>query len=261
MSSSEKLCLKWDDFKTNISSSFVHLRKDEEFSDVTLTCDGDQKIEAHKVILAASSSFFGNILKQNKHPHPLIYMRGMTGTQLSEVMDFIYHGEVNIFEEKIEEFLNIAEELQLRGLCNNEAPPKDPKITQSKFKTTNSKTFLIEQHLEKFEAITGADPNSSNYSNLRGKEASMVLVDTSVKNTTKDEELESTINSMIERLGEGRFVCNVCGNIEAKSKRNMRNHIEAKHIEGISIPCNQCGKSFRSRNSLAKHIYVDHKSA
>ena len=107
MGSSEKFCLKWNDFQTNISASFQDLRKDQDFSDVTLTCDGDTRIEAHRVILAGSSKFFSRVLKQQQHPHPLLYMRGMTAGQLSSVMDFIYHGEVNIYQEDLDGFLAV----------------------------------------------------------------------------------------------------------------------------------------------------------
>ena len=126
MGSSEKLCLKWDDFHTNITSSFGYFRKDEGFSDVTLACDGDQQIEAHKVILAASISIFNKLLKQNKHTHPLIYTRGMTIRQLSDVVDFIYHGEVNIYEDNIEEFLTLVDDLQLRGLSKSDKHANNP---------------------------------------------------------------------------------------------------------------------------------------
>jgi len=34
-------------------------------------------VVAHKVILASSSPFFLNLLRRNKHPHPLIYMGGL----------------------------------------------------------------------------------------------------------------------------------------------------------------------------------------
>ena len=104
MGSSERLRLKFEDFHSNISSYFGHMRKDEHFSDVTLSCYGDQKIEAHKVIMAASSNFFDKLLKKNKHSHPVIYMRAMNSTQLSEVVDFIYHGEVNIYEKTLRTF-------------------------------------------------------------------------------------------------------------------------------------------------------------
>ena len=35
------------------------------------------QVEAHKVILAASGPFLHAILKKNKYPHPLVFMRGM----------------------------------------------------------------------------------------------------------------------------------------------------------------------------------------
>ena len=52
---SEKLCLKWNDFQENVNIAFGNLREDHEFADVTLACEDGQQIEAHKVILAASS--------------------------------------------------------------------------------------------------------------------------------------------------------------------------------------------------------------
>ena len=75
MGASEKLCLQWNDFNENIISSFRELREDRDFTDVTLACEDGQQIEAHKVVLASASPVFMKLLKKNKHPHPLIYMR------------------------------------------------------------------------------------------------------------------------------------------------------------------------------------------
>ena len=73
---SEKLCLKWNDFQENVNKAFGRLREKMEFVDVTLACEDGQQVEAHKVILTASSPFFQKILTRNKHPHPLIFMKG-----------------------------------------------------------------------------------------------------------------------------------------------------------------------------------------
>ena len=59
----EKLFLQWNDFKENASSVFADLRQDNEFTDVTLACEGGQQMEAHKAVLIASSPFFLNILQ------------------------------------------------------------------------------------------------------------------------------------------------------------------------------------------------------
>ena len=87
MSASEKLCLQWNDFKDNVSSSFGGLREDKDLTDVTLACEDGQQVDAHKVILAASSPFFKDILKRNKHPRPLIYMRGLKSEDLLAIID------------------------------------------------------------------------------------------------------------------------------------------------------------------------------
>ena len=113
---SEKLCLQWNDFKANVSSAFARLRDDKEFTDVTLACEDGQQMEAHKVILAASSPFFEKILQRNKHPHPLIYLRGFHSRDLLAILDFLYSGEANVYQENLDSFLAIAEELKLKGL-------------------------------------------------------------------------------------------------------------------------------------------------
>ena len=134
MNNSEKLCLKWNNFKENTISSFGTLREDKDFSDVTLACEDGQQVEAHKVILASSSPFFMDILKKNKHPHPLIYMRGLKSEDLIAIMDFLYYGEANVFQDNLDSFLAIAEELRLKGLTGSDDVCKDqtkevPKIT------------------------------------------------------------------------------------------------------------------------------------
>ena len=113
---SEKLCLKWNDFQENVNTAFGSFREDIDFADVTLACEDGQQVEAHKVILAASSSpFFRNLLKRNQHPHPLIYMRGVKSEDLLAIVDFLYCGEANVFQENLDSFLAIAEELKLKG--------------------------------------------------------------------------------------------------------------------------------------------------
>ena len=107
------MSLKWNDFQENAISTFQTLREDREFTDVTLACEDGQQVEAHRVILASSSPFFQNILKKNKHPHPLIYMRGLKSKDLVAMIDFLYLGEANVHQENLDSFLAVADELKL----------------------------------------------------------------------------------------------------------------------------------------------------
>ena len=53
------------------SSAFRDIRQEKVFFDVTVACD-DEQLQAHKVILSASSSFFKKILRHNQHQYPLL---------------------------------------------------------------------------------------------------------------------------------------------------------------------------------------------
>merc|ERR1719341_1043916 len=119
MKMSEKLCLQWNDFQDNVNSAFGNLRESTDFADVTLACEDGHQIEAHKVVLAASSPFFQAIFKKTKHSYPLIYMRGMNSVDLAAIVDFLYCGEANVYQENLDSFLAIAEELQLKCLRNS----------------------------------------------------------------------------------------------------------------------------------------------
>jgi len=122
---SEKFCLRWNDFETNISSSFRELRDDKDFFDVTLACD-DEQIQAHKVILSACSPFFRNILRRNVHPNPLLYLKGVKYADIQAVLNFMYHGEVNVAQEELNSFLAVAEDLRVKGLTQNQSESQKP---------------------------------------------------------------------------------------------------------------------------------------
>ena len=118
MATKEKFCLKWNDFESNISSSFKDIKDEKDFMDVTLACEESQ-VTAHKVVLSACSSFFRSVLRRNPHQHPLLYLKGVSFSNLESLLDFMYYGEVNIAQENLNSFLSVAEELQVKGLTQS----------------------------------------------------------------------------------------------------------------------------------------------
>ena len=115
----DKFCVKWNDFQENISSSFRLLRRDGDFADVTLACEDGKTLEAHRIILCSSSRFFQKILKQNQHPHPFLYMRGLKSEEVENLLDFCYFGEASILQKILDSFMLFTEELQMpdTGSC------------------------------------------------------------------------------------------------------------------------------------------------
>ena len=257
---SEKLCLQWNDFKENVTGAFGSLREDNDFADVTLACEDGNQLEAHKVILASSSPFFQNILTRNKHPHPMIYMRGVKSEDLVAIIDFLYYGEANVYQENLDSFLVIAEELQLKGLMgraqNDEVKQKEtPKMrkvpvyrNESDFPThsaelsrANNENQIADTEYETDVGTMALTSNlSEDWSELDNKSKSL-MVKTANKNVG----------------GKPLYKCTLCG--KEAIIGNLKNHIEANHLEGISVPCNLCEKTFRSRASLAVHKHTNHK--
>jgi len=130
MGSSEKFCLRWNDFETNISVAFRELREEKDFFDVTLACD-DSQVQAHKVILSACSPFFRQVLRKNPHQHPLLYLKGVKYKELLSVLNFMYMGEVNVAQEELNSFLAVAEDLRVKGLTQNNSSDSSSKETKS----------------------------------------------------------------------------------------------------------------------------------
>ena len=264
MQTSEKFCLRWNDFQENVNSSFRDLRKDNEFTDVTLACEDGYQMEAHKVILASSSPFFQNMLKRNKHANPLIYMRGMKSDDLVAIIDFFYYGEANIYQENLDTFLNIAEELQLKGLSGEqEGGYAEGKEFKNSMKTCyKPKIPSFDPQSKKESNQTSITKRNEIYSEgLITPSMAVALPKQQVSGDMKelDEKIETMMvrgENMISGNGKGSlvraYICTVCGK-EAK-KTNMKNHIEANHMDGIAVPCNICEKNFRSTRSLRQHM-------
>jgi len=111
--------LTCNDFENNVFKAFKDLLNEEEYLDVTLASDGDKQIKAHKIILSAFSPVFKNLLRKNPHPHPLILLKGLSPEDLDHMMKFIYIGEVEVPQDGLQRFLEVAEDFQIKGLSNN----------------------------------------------------------------------------------------------------------------------------------------------
>lgn len=144
MGSSDNFCLRWNDFESNISTSFRELREDSEFFDVTLCCDnGTDVVQAHKVILAACSPLFRKILSRQKtQQNPFLYLKGIKLKELQAVLNFMYHGEVNVAQDHLNNFLAVAEELAVKGLTTDSKPDGSTPDLQRKKAVAKRKSNL-----------------------------------------------------------------------------------------------------------------------
>ena len=240
--------MKWNDFQSNVSRTFGLLRKEKEFFDVTLVSEDQHQVQAHKLVLSACSPYFKNLLTQNQHSHPLLCLDGIKSEELQFVLDYIYQGEVQIFQEQLDRFLQIAQKLSLEGLTaageENVPDSSEPRPDQLDNSTT---TAVI-----KTETETKQRRRTMNQKND---------IRTVIKAGQGDEHSEK-INEYLIENDDGTYSCGFCGKTgDAENKRKkflMQRHLET-HLEGVSHPCPICQKSFRSKNSLNSHTSLYHR--
>ena len=114
--SQETFSLNWKTHEAHIKKSFQNLLYEHIFSDVTLVCDDQTQLQAHKIVLSACSPVLRKILLNNPHQHPLIYLRGVKQQEMQAILQFMYLGEANIFQGRINQFMIIAKEFELKEI-------------------------------------------------------------------------------------------------------------------------------------------------
>jgi len=292
----EKFCLRWNDFENNISNAFRELRDDKDFFDVTLACDDDQ-MQAHKVILSACSPFFRNILRRNHHQHPLLYLKGVKYSDLQSVLNFMYHGEVNIAQDELNSFLAVAEDLKVKGLTQSQSgdslkttnqgvassrkpnqlqapkPQPSPRVTEREplpppapEYTTHQPVALQEQvedgSLDAYQDDSHVYEDYGQYGDDQHYQAAADTHSLQSYEGGKGNEADAINTHISKVLTENgwKFSCTLCGK-ENVQKGNVVKHVESVHFPNLfSYQCKFCEKQFSARNSLYAHVSRNHRS-
>ena len=243
----DKFSLKWNDFQLNMSKTFSHIRNKGNFFDVTLVSDDHHHIAAHKLVLSASSKFFQDILSKTQHTNPLIYLSGFSSKDLNLVMDYIYQGEVQIYQDDLDNFLSVAQKLNIEGLIGGSL-------------TSESNAASKEEEIEITEEFEESDKHSKFKSPKKVKphHAKKVVDPTTLVNQLLSiDDVKATVEELIECDGDS-WICKTCGK-KCSMKPDMRKHVEI-HIEGLSYECQLCGQTFRTRTILNNHKTKSHKN-
>merc|ERR1719244_486713 len=111
------------------TSALKDIRDEKEFFDITIACE-DEQLQAHKVILSACSPFFKQVLRRNTQGQGglsnqlVLYLKGVKFRDMESVLNFMYHGEVNVAQDDLNSFLQVAEDLRVKGLTQNNSGSK-----------------------------------------------------------------------------------------------------------------------------------------
>jgi len=179
----------------------------------------------------------------------MLCLNGVSSQDLNNILDYIYNGEIQIYQDNLNRFLDVAERFKLEGLITGDQTLKDEDI----YNDLESKSPLKPQQLERTQ---NHKVQSENFvaNNVKYQEIALISAD-----FTSIEELNQKIEEEIILEGPGVYKCARC--LKTYNKRfNLKEHIEI-HFEGLSFPCKVCGKDFRSRTVLRNHGNKQHKSS
>ena len=115
-----------EQFQRNSSEILGGMRYLEEFCDVTLVSEDNERIRAHKVVLASASAFFRDMFQteMEEDEYQVICMKGVNSRLMTAMVNLVYDGETEVKQSECEEFLNILRQYGLLKVKSKEGKSK-----------------------------------------------------------------------------------------------------------------------------------------
>ena len=235
----DQFTLSWKQFERSASNAIKDLYNDQDFTDVTLATRDGEHITAHRNIISSISPVFKKILLTSNQLQPIIYLRGVTEQSLRSLIRFIYLGQVEVYQEHLDDFMETARELQIEGLCNNDT------------ETSDDNGHSLEDKLETED--TKVDKNEASIHQLTDETSDIKQFNTDIS-FTNDFDLENG-HGQTELLD--LFSCTKC-EFTSKHRSNLLSHIRYKH-EGVRYGCKECSYQATTTSHLKRHVMKGHR--
>ena len=248
---SDKIIFRYDEsFQSIIANNFKKLINEDEFYDVTLVSDDQIHFSAHKLVLSSSSSYFKNILKKTKHSHPLLCLDGIESSELKDVLQYIYNGEVNVNEKHIDRFLGIAVKLQLEGLSKNNRSEVELQSLRNKIQdivvpaassieAEATKSSVMQEYTiktENFDSGVNNDESESTIENSSTVNSEKGLQNYLSDTTLNADQIEQKLDEGYEKsTKDNLYHCKLCKR-SARNKSMIREHVDTHY--NFQYQCN-----------------------
>jgi len=256
----EKFNLTWHTFSSHGQDLFKNLMETQEFTDVTLISDDQHQYRVHKFILSACSTVFRKILTSNPH-NSSIYLRGIDHEELESVLQFIYLGEASFYHERMNEFLNVAKNLDIKEIGKNVIDADEESQNEDdneSFVHQENPVTSKESHgnVVDMSFRTSQDNNYDSSNSLLLDNKKPYKCPQCENQFTKKFSLERHIEAKHE---DAKYLCQQC-DYKTTTQIYLKNHIESKH-EGIKYPCQQCDYQATQPSALQRHVKSKHDGA
>ncbi|XP_053612315.1 broad-complex core protein isoforms 1/2/3/4/5-like isoform X3 [Plodia interpunctella] len=115
--SQAQFTLSWDAFQQNLFNGLGALQQNEDLVDMTLAADG-HFVKVHQLVLSLASPYLRDLIKSAQCQNPVIFLNKVSSTVLTLILEYIYTGQVVVAKENIEELLEAAKSLHIKGLMD-----------------------------------------------------------------------------------------------------------------------------------------------
>ena len=256
MESDESFYLNKRNFQESSSNIIRNLFNDEDFTDVILASTDNTQVRAHRAVLSASSKFFNNILKANKGPNLVLYLKGVKHQDLQSLIEFIYCGKTNVNKTNLANFLEAAEELKIEGLVPGQ--PDSSRQQEMLSVNTNNSVYSFEQ-VEEPSSLSTINEDNTGISNITSD-------NTGGSNFTEDDTEISTITELTIEDEEPDVSVPKCLLGPSSSSEELTFSSPGFSSTLLNTPaqtsehkCQDCGKTFTTGFSVKRHRETVHK--
>jgi len=253
--------LSHDEFDTMATGTLKSLIADQDFTDVTLACEDNQQIKAHKVILGSYSSTLRKIILSIDQSCPVIYMKGVKYEELRPIINFLYIGETKVSKESLAGFLEIAQDLNIKGLSLNSNDEKEEDKLNYESREEEIKNI---GYVEKEDDKMSCESHEEEVKSIGyGEKEEETVIKCEPILTSKIQPIVAQIPDKMPKEKKAlqgtklkEFTCKECGKT-CSEKSNLTKHIRSQH-EGIVYPCAYCDHKSKQNSHLKGHIKAKH---
>ena len=236
MQHQEKYNLTWNTYSDHLRVMMKEMMTSGDFADVTLICEDKKKIKAHKNILSACSPVLKDILQIENSS--VIYLKGVNFAEMESILEYIYLGETTAYQEQINDFLDVATSLEVKGLTNADD-------------VLNNWDNFGRKYTEK-DSIIENETKDINHEGILGENCDDdIIIEKEPILTPKQK------NSTIKN--DSQFICIEC-NKTYRGQSGLYHHNQSIH-EGITFDCFHCDYKVTKKQHLKRHTEKQHPYA
>ena len=224
---------EWSNHHAVLAATAFDFYKENMFTDITLVCDDNQQIQAHKVILSASSPTFNELFGRNELLGA-VFFRDVKKDEMASILEFMYTGVTELQESDLPSFLKLAADLQVKEL-HTPVEQLVP-IVEDIAVTTNVPVLhnISDATVPISPQINYQNPEPFQYQDVK--------------------EVQAEQDTKSDRDHNG-VVCDICHGIY-KTPKILKKH-KLIHSD-MKYSCELCGKTYTRKDVLKIHREVKH---